>query len=98
MASVKSAVRQLIKQDYGNICQLCFQKFPDNKLQIHHRRPRQFGGTNHYTNLLPLCGGNGTQDCHMKVHRYNIQFNRKGRRILILDQPTQIKITIKLVR
>lgn len=32
-------------------------------LELHHIKPRSFGGTNEYDNLLPLC-----HKCHKKVH------------------------------
>jgi 5-methylcytosine-specific restriction endonuclease McrA len=95
MASVKSAVRAAIKEDYGYRCMYCFQKFPPNKLQIHHIYPREFGINNHYTNLLPICDVH-----HLLIHKKKIQFNSRGRRILYVrpeQNVTKIYIKIKVV-
>lgn len=88
MASVKSSIRYAVKEDHRFICQFCFKKFPAEKLQIHHILPRSLGGNNHYTNLLPLCGGNDTNNCHLFIHRYNITHNRKKQRVLFTESQT----------
>lgn len=80
MASVKSAIRWAIKEDYEYTCQFCFEQFPPNKLQIHHIIRRRDSGTNHYSNLIPLCS-----DCHCIVHRHNYTHNPKGDRIMYLS-------------
>lgn len=32
--------------------------------EVHHIRPRQFGGGDHPRNMMPLC-----KDCHDEIHR-----------------------------
>lgn len=97
MASVKSAVRWACKEDYNYTCQFCYQVLHPNQLQIHHILRRRDGGNNHYTNLIPLCGPQAN-NCHCKVHKYNIQFNSKGKQILYIQQKKiiNIQITIKV--
>jgi 5-methylcytosine-specific restriction endonuclease McrA len=102
MSSVPSAVRQQVKLDYDHTCQLCFQKYKSIQLQCHHIRPRSLNGGNEPSNLIPLCGGNHTKDCHLLVHRHQITHNKKGQRILYTEKaPEQkvinINITIKVV-
>jgi len=99
MSSVSSAVRQQLKLDYNYTCQLCFKQYKSIQLQCHHIRPRSLLGGNEPSNLIPLCGGNGTQDCHMKVHRHQITHNKKGHRILYTEkapEPTTININITI--
>ncbi|MGA1047773.1 MAG: HNH endonuclease [Minisyncoccia bacterium] len=85
MASVKSAVRWSVKEDYNYTCQFCYEQLPPNKLQIHHILRRRDGGNNHYTNLIPLC-----TDCHCTIHRYNYTHNSRGQRIMFLIHRTII--------
>lgn len=83
MASVKSAIRAAIKEDYNYTCQFCYELLPPNQLQIHHILRRRDGGNNHYSNLIPLCGPQAN-NCHNIVHRYNYTHNSKGKRIMFL--------------
>ena len=92
MSSVSAAIRQQVKIDYQYTCQLCFQKYKSIQLQCHHIRPRSLNGTNDPANLLPLCGGNFTKDCHLLVHRHQIEFNKKGQRILHTQKAPEQKV------
>ena len=92
MSSVSSVIRQQIKLDYNHECQLCFKKYKSIQLQVHHILPRNIGGGNEPENLLPLCAGNFSQDCHMKVHRYQIEFNKKKQRILYTEKAPEQKV------
>lgn len=80
-----SLVRAEVKENYNHRCQLCYEQLPSQKLQIHHIRRRHDGGCNSHFNLLPLCGGSGTNDCHIKVHKHNITHNSKNQRIMYLS-------------
>jgi predicted restriction endonuclease len=97
MSSVSAVIRQQVKIDYQNKCQLCFEKYKNIQLEIHHIRPRSLKGTNELDNLLPLCGGNHTNNCHLLVHRHQIEFNKKGQRILYTEKaPEQNTININI--
>ncbi len=80
MASVKSAVRWACKEDYNYTCQFCFKQFSPNKLQIHHIIRQRDSGTNHYSNLIPLC-----LHCHCLIHKHNYTHNPRGDRIMYLS-------------
>lgn len=77
-----SIVKAEVKAMYNHQCQLCYEQFPNRKLQIHHILPKKFGGKNTHFNLLPLCGGSGTNDCHLLVHTNGITHNSKNQRVM----------------
>lgn len=45
---------------YGHICINCGL----DAEEVHHIRPRHYGGTDHPRNLIPLC-----KNCHDEIHR-----------------------------
>jgi 5-methylcytosine-specific restriction endonuclease McrA len=92
MSSVSSVIRQQVKLDYDHTCQLCFQKYKSIQLEVHHIRPRSLKGGNEPENLLPLCGGNHTRNCHLLVHRHQIEFNKKKQRILYIEKAPEPKV------
>lgn len=87
-----SVVRAEVKEFYKYICQFCYNEFHPKQLQVHHILRRSDGGSNNHNNLLPLCGGINTNNCHCKVHKYNIQFNNKGKRILYIQSKETVNI------
>ena len=55
-------LRFAIFKEYDYKCQHC-GKYSKGDLHLHHIVPLGIGGTNHKSNLIPLCS-----KCHMKVH------------------------------
>lgn len=45
---------------YGRVCAGCGCV----ACEVHHIRPREYGGTDHPRNLIPLC-----RECHDQIHR-----------------------------
>jgi len=56
--------KNLICSYYSWECQLCFKRFPIEKLIIHHIVPLFLGGKNHWANTTLLCG-----ECHKITHK-----------------------------
>jgi len=59
--SLTPTIREYIKKDRDHSCELCDED--EKPLEIHHRKQKSDGGTNHPDNLILLC-----QDCHRKHH------------------------------
>lgn len=57
-----NALRWAIFKEYSYICQSC-KKYSKGRLHLHHIIPLGCGGTNHKSNLIPLC-----KKCHRNVH------------------------------
>jgi hypothetical protein len=74
-----TSIRSEVKELYRNTCQHCFQCFPDTKLQVHHIKPKREGRDDRIENLIPLCGGSNTPECHAKVEREFIYKNIEGK-------------------
>jgi hypothetical protein len=66
---MKPSIRPEILARANYVCELCYG--PLNQMSLHHRKPRQMGGTkvawiHDHENLLALCGS-GTTGCHGHV-------------------------------
>ena len=59
--SLTPSVREYVKTDRDHSCELCDED--EIPLEIHHRKQKSEGGTNHPDNLILLC-----QECHRKHH------------------------------
>lgn len=55
-----SALRVAVLRGYNHECMCC----GGYASEVHHIRPRQFGGGDHPRNMMPLC-----KDCHDEIHR-----------------------------
>lgn len=70
-----SETREKVFEIYGRKCFLCGST---EEINVHHKIPRNQGGTNDITNLLPLC-----RNCHQDYHHFkfddykNYSFNDK---------------------
>lgn len=69
VGALKASNRPEILERANHVCELCYG--PLSSMSVHHRRPRQMGGTkaewiNSHENLLALCGS-GTTGCHGHV-------------------------------
>ena len=60
--AITRALRQLVIDRQEGKCADC-ERDIGNRLEIHHKVPRVFGGSNHPDNLIGLCG-KGLVDCH----------------------------------
>lgn len=60
--AITRALRQFVIDRQEGKCADCGQ-YIGNRLEIHHKLPRVFGGSNHPDNLIGLCG-EGLGDCH----------------------------------
>lgn len=69
---MKTATRHTVVSRAGQSCEICYQ--PLHVMSLHHRRPRQMGGTrqpwvDEPPNLLAICG-TGTTGCHGLIESY----------------------------
>lgn len=76
----------------GGKCELCNNRM--TKTSIHHRRPRQMGGSkgqwvNMMENLLAICG-TGTTGCHGKVESERENSYTTGRLVRSGDLPWEV--------
>lgn len=53
-------MRVAVLRGYDHECMRC----GGYASEVHHIRPRQFGGGDHPRNMMPLC-----KDCHDEIHR-----------------------------
>ena len=58
-APLWGAIRHTVMFRDGGLCQIC----KGNGVEVHHIRPKQYGGTNDPRNLITLC-----HECHVAVH------------------------------
>ncbi len=58
-------VKEKVMENYDGCCGLCKRKFSllEKPFEIHHIKPRKFGGSNSPKNLMPLC----REPCHNLV-------------------------------
>lgn len=57
-------LKDRVKQKYDYKCFACgVKESVNNKLEVHHVKPRYFGGGDFEGNLVPLC-----KKCHERVH------------------------------
>jgi 5-methylcytosine-specific restriction endonuclease McrA len=63
--SLTPSVREFLRQDRGNECELCGTNDADGEvdLEIHHRVPKSEGGTDQPSNLMLVC-----RQCHQRHH------------------------------
>lgn len=67
-----SAFRRKLKKELGTTCCNCDCT---KNIEYHHIVPLTLGGTNKFTNIVPLC-----QECHYKAHEKRVVKNYKGGR------------------
>lgn len=84
--------RLKVLQRAGYRCELCLG--PVDQGSIHHRQPRQMGGTrngwvNHAENLLAICGS-GTTGCHGHVESQRDESYRTGRLVRAGSMPWEV--------
>lgn len=60
--AVSKSLRQLVIQRQEGECAECGEQI-GNRLEIHHKMPRAYGGSNAPGNLVGLCGED-FNDCH----------------------------------
>lgn len=65
---ISPQVREMVAHRASYQCERCYRPVPGIAASVHHRRPRQMGGTkrpdaNEPGNLLLLCGS-GVTGCH----------------------------------
>ena len=60
--AITRSLRQFVIDRQEGRCADCGRDI-GNRLEIHHKVPRVFGGSNHPDNLIGLCG-KGLVDCH----------------------------------
>ena len=65
LPSLTPSVRAFIRADRKNKCELCDADgdTDDTNLEIHHRKPKSEGGTDHPHNLILIC-----RECHQRHH------------------------------
>ena len=68
-AILREARAVVLARDEG-VCQRCGES---GCVEVHHRVTRARGGPHHPENLVALCAGPGTNDCHGLVHAFNEQ-------------------------
>ena len=66
-------------------CQYCKGKSKDSKLEVHHIIFRSNNGSNEASNLICLC-----KTCHDKLHKDEINLNKKGKIKSQLKHATQM--------
>ncbi len=72
-SSMPRVLKLLVRLNYAFMCFCCSkQETPLERLTIHHKRPKFFGGNNDLKNLVLLC-----KSCHIQVHK---KINSEGRR------------------
>ena len=65
------AARRLVRQRDGHLCQMCGLSIVDRPSAIHHRKPKQMGGSallESASNLIRLCGSGNADGCHGRAH------------------------------
>lgn len=70
--SMRTHTRHLVVTRAQQRCEICYE--PLHVMSLHHRRPRQMGGSkadwiNEPANLLAICG-TGTTGCHGRVESF----------------------------
>lgn len=85
----------------GHSCEICLSGVGDRRgidYSIHHRRPRQMGGTrwsgsNSPSNLMLLCGS-GTTGCHGVVESHRSGAVAGGWLVMSRDDPATVPVLI----
>lgn len=84
--------KRVVRDRDRSKCQKCFQA--GSRLDVHHRKPKQMGGSDSLTefglaNLISLC-----RDCHSWVHQHPEAATMMGLLLRQGDDPEQCEITI----
>lgn len=94
MSDIPTTTRDLIQQRALGLCERCGNPGTD----IHHRQPRQMGGTNRPDihdppNLLLLC-----RTCHTHIERHRDYAYETGWLVHSWDTPADISIVVWMYR
>ena len=74
-SSITEARKQKVREQSGNICQLCQLEFSSDQLEVDHIFPYGLGGSNQDCNLMSLC-----QECNAdKEKRLDYYQGNEGR-------------------
>lgn len=90
-----SAVTELfVRQRDGNQCKRCYRYVGPGEGSIHHRQPRQMGGTsrpeiNDPVNLALLCGS-ATTGCHGYIESHRTEAYEMGWLVHSWDDPAAV--------
>ena len=63
MTQISPKIRQQVLERDKNTCIACNQVKP--RLNVHHKKAKDSGGTDDLDNLISLCGS-----CHRVIHAY----------------------------
>lgn len=92
-------LRRQCLQFYKNRCYRCSRHFPyGHGLQAHHIIPRDAGGADTPVNLIPLCNGPGTLNCHDYVEVEGIHSLVKIRRSFLGKKQIERRANLGLGR
>ena len=92
-------VRDQVRLRAGGACERCGRSIVNFPASIHHRRPRQMGGTREnldtLANLVVLCGS-GTTGCHGYIESHRTQAIAEGWLVPRRDprQPEDVPVVI----
>lgn len=87
---MRKSFKDLVLKKFKNTCALCQRNYNLNEstIELHHRKPRRFGGSDRPNNLVPLC----REPCHISVSNAIISKDRmkisEFRELGILDIPS----------
>jgi hypothetical protein len=89
MTGPSPRTRETVIMRSNGVCELCHQ--PLRQFSVHHRRPRQMGGTkrpesNMAANLLVICGS-GTTGCHGHIESMRSEAYESGVLLRSMQDP-----------
>jgi hypothetical protein len=89
-----AAVRRYVRARDGHACKRCFRPLREDEGSIHHRQPRQMGGTkrpdvNDLAALALLCGS-GTTGCHGWIESHRAEAYANGWLVHSWDDPAEV--------
>ena len=64
-------------QGHFSCCE-CNGVFDTNQLHLHHITRRSRGGEHHFSNLILICGGPGTNLCHERADNNDLRWSSKS--------------------
>ena len=92
------ATRNMVLERANYRCELCNKSFIGVGMSIHHRKPRQMGGTknpkiNNASNLLAVCGS-GTSGCHGKIESNREEAYKNGHLVHSYEDPAEVPVFV----